>query len=509
MQKQVTRMTKKQILQTILKIGNDASEIRKFYASYFLGKSAVWYSKNGEYRDTKIELICLLIANGRGVIRDTGIQLALEQPTHMLAKIIRHLKKTDGYRLPNKFKTAVIHRYMTMDKNRLYRDVLRSKKELKYIIKALRMRPGRELQDILFRDIVPEDTVLSAVKELAKTSSQKRAAELIEKYKIPYASCIGAIGHLQPVGVDLKIALIDTMSPAECVNLINSLLDGERCMDVVLAVYDKLESAIKDERISTSKLKVAAEILKSAGYSKANRLIKKLENAYSERIKAKGEIDARVAIIIDVSASMESAIEAARPVADMIARMCKYEPTIVAHNEDAWFLAREDIPELKACNCTSMGRAVRLLKNDDAEYDYYIFITDECENTYPYAKDEIETLSYRPHVVIINTEYDDKGRLYKEINKLDINISWLCFKGRHYNLTDLANIINPRQLDEILREITDIQLTKLEKRVAPRPQRCDKRNDRGYRGYKGGREKADGHRHRKHRMPAGGGFWRA
>ena len=507
MQNSIVRMTKKEILQTILKTGNDASEIRKFYPSYFLAKSSVWYNSNGEYRDTKIELICLLIANGRGIIRDTGIQLALEQPTHILAKIIRHLKTTKGYRLPNKFKTAIINRYMGMEKNRLYRNILRSRKALKYIITTLRMRPGRELQDILFRNKIPEDTVLSAIKELSHTNSQKRAAELITKYRIPYTSCIGAIGHLQPVGVDLKIALIDTMSPAECVNMINSLLDNERCMDVVLAIYDKLEEAIKDSRISTSKLKVAAEILKAAGYSKANRLIRKLENAYSERIKAKGTIDARVAIIIDVSSSMESAIEAARPVADMIARMCKYEPTIVAHNEDAWFLTREEIPKLKAEYCTSMGSAVKLLREEAKEFDYFIFITDEAENTEPFAENEIAKLNYMPHIIIIDTEHNHRGTLYRDIDKIvKVKKSWLCFKGRHYNLIDLAALINPYQLDEILKEITDIQLSKLERKVAPRPERCNRLSHR-YEAS-GGRERSGGHRLKKHRMPATGGFWR-
>src|SRR5262249_28283320 len=137
--------------------------------------------------------------------------------------------------------------------------VIRAKKQIKHLYATLRIKPSPRAEAILFRNDPPKDSVLYAVKELAKAQNPAQQAELIKKHQIPALIAVGAVKKMTP---EIIRDFAETMSPQELINMIKSLKERGAMDDpeTKAIIEKKLAEAGKSERVSAFKAMKAAEV---------------------------------------------------------------------------------------------------------------------------------------------------------------------------------------------------------------------------------------------------------
>lgn len=187
----------------------------------FYGHLAVWYQDKGDVRDHKEVFVANLLCSAMDFHREAGVILLQQFPPYQVARIIDfmkvHLKK-----VPRSARTAVMNYLYEREKKPEFfdRGVLRGRSAMKHLYATLRIKPGERAERILFKNDPPEDSVLFALKLLAKSDSPEQQAEIIEKHQIPAMVAVGAIKKMTPPVVR---ALVASMTPQEVINSLNSL----------------------------------------------------------------------------------------------------------------------------------------------------------------------------------------------------------------------------------------------------------------------------------------------
>ncbi len=475
----------------------------------FYVQVAAWYADHGDVRDHKEMFVINLCLSQFEGHRDVGLALLRELPPYEVARVVDFIKgqevtspppkeqskagkkaskaraqkaKEEKLEKPQAQKEKVglfvnvprsmrteIRRYLRereQDPHRLDSALLHGRAAMKRLYAGLHIAPSERSQAILFADQPPEESILYAVKQIARATNPAEQARAIAEHRIPYRVAASLIREMTPM---VLAALIDVMTPQEVINNMGSLkkhgaFENE---DVKKLVESKLEAARKDKRVSAYKAKVAIE---AAGVS--GELAEKLDEITETQVKAKGRIKRPTALLLDKSGSMQIALEVGRQLGAMISSICEsdffayafdsmpYPIEIKGQSLADW---EKTLAGIHAGGSTSCGVALEWMRKQKQRVEQIIMVTDEGENHAPLFKDAYtayaQELGTRPDVIFVKVG-QASSQLERECAQLGVSPSAFEFKGDYYALTNLIPLLTRPSMLDLLMEIMAYPLPK-------------------------------------------------
>lgn len=430
----------------------------------FYGHLAVWYQQTGEVRDHKEVFVGNLLTSKISEHRDAGFVMLQEFPPYQVARIVDFLKVYRG-KLPRSTRTAVRRYLKQREQNPLFFDraALRARKAMKHLYASLHIKPSQRADAVLFKDNPPEDSLAYALKLVSIAASPLEQAQLIVEYNIPYAIAVGAIKQLTPT---VLVALINSMSPQEVINNLKSLQTRGAMENpqVKALINEKLEAAQSDVRVAALKGKVAAGATTLDADTAA-----RLEMVMDEQVKRRGKITRPTALLVDKSASMESAIEVGKRIAALISGITEADLFVYAFDTlpypvrasgqlSDWEKAFQHI---KAGGATSIGSTLEAMRLRKQRVEQIIIVTDEGENTAPYFAPAYEAykrdLMVEPSVLVVKVGYAYDW-LEKRLQEKQVQVDSFTFAGDYYSLPNLIPFLSRPSRLELLMEILETPL---------------------------------------------------
>lgn len=431
----------------------------------FYGHLAVWYQQVGEVRDHKEVFVGNLLTSNISEHRAAGFVMLQEFPPYQVARIVDFLKVYRG-KLPRSTRTAVRRYLKQREKNPVFFDraALTARKAMKHLYASLHIKPSQRADAVLFKDNPPEDSLAYALKLVSIADSALEQAQLIVEYNIPYAIAVGAIKQLTPT---VLVALINSMSPQEVINNLKSLqtrgaMENPQVKEMI---NEKLEAAQTDVRVAALKGKVAA----GATILDADTAAR-LEKVMDEQVKRRGKITKATALLVDKSASMESAIEVGKRIAALISGITEAELFVYAFDTlpypvkasgsqlSDWEKAFQHI---KAGGATSIGSTLEAMRLRKQRVEQIILVTDEGENTAPYFASTYEAykrdLLLEPSVLVVKVGYAYDW-LEKRLQEKQVQVDSFTFAGDYYSLPNLIPFLSRPSRLELLMEILETPL---------------------------------------------------
>ncbi|MDQ3814079.1 MAG: hypothetical protein M3347_09015 [Armatimonadota bacterium] len=468
----------------------------------FYVQLAAWYIDRGDVRDHKEMFIINLCLSRFEGHRDAGLALLRQLPPYELARVVDFIKGQQvvrtaspeqgqqvkrqrkaaatsearppkvkqkeglGLNLPRSMRTE-IERYLRereAEPQRLDSAILHARAALKRLYAGLHIQPSERAQAILFEDNPPEDSVLFAVKQIAKAETPAEQARAIAQHRIPYRIAVSVIKQMTPMTL---AALIDQMTPQEAINNVGSLKERGAFdnADIKALIESKLEAAKGDQRVSAYKAKVALE---AAGVS--GEIAEKLDEVTEAQVKARGSIKRPTALLIDKSSSMHDAIEVGRQLGAMISAICESDLFAYAFDTMAYPIAvkgnsladwERALRGINAGGATSCGVAVEWMRKKNQRVEQIIMVTDEGENQAPLFKDAYaayaEQLKVRPDVIFVKVG-GAGNQLERACGELGVMVRAFEFKGDYYALTNLIPLLTRPSMVDLLMEILEYPL---------------------------------------------------
>lgn len=431
----------------------------------FYGHLAVWYQTNGDVRDHKEVFVANLLISTLPEHREAGFVLLQQFPPYEVARIVNFMKRQLG-KLPRSTRTAIKQYLASREANILFFDraVLRARQAMKQLYASLHLKPGARADAILFKDKPPVDSVAFSIKCLAQAQSAQVQAKLIVAHKIPYPTAIGMIKKLTPA---ILVALINNMSAQELINNINSLKQrGALEHKQVKALIDeKLVAATQSNRVSALKANQAATVAKLDAETETQ-----LKEVANQQISRHGQIKRSTAILVDKSGSMSEAIAVGKQIAALISAVTTADLYVYAFDTIAykilatgtklsdWDLAFRGIT---SNGSTSIGAPLETMISRRQAVEQIIIVTDEEENSSPLFAPTYERycklLNVAPNVVIVRVGSSDNP-LEKELQRRQIPVDSLVFKGDYYSLPNIIPMLCRASRFELLMEIIDLPL---------------------------------------------------
>jgi hypothetical protein len=474
----------------------------------FYVQVAAWYADHGDVRDHKEMFVINLCLSQFEGHRDVGLALLRDLPPYEVARVVDFIKGREVTRTvpkeaskqrgkkaakakkaepeqqekkpPQKEKVGLfvnvprsmrteIERYLRereRDAHRLDSALLHGRAAMKRLYAGLHIRPSERSQAILFAEQPPEDSLLFAVKQIAKAESAAEQARAIAEHRIPYRVAASLIHEMTPM---VLAALIDVMTPQEVINNMGSLkkhgaFENE---DVKKLVQAKLEAAKSDKRVSAYKAKVAMEAAEVSG-----ELAETLDEITETQVKARGTIKRPTALLLDKSGSMQIALEVGRQLGAMISAICESDLFAYAFDSMPYPVQvkgtsladwEKALAGIHAGGSTSCGVALEWMRKKKQRVEQIIMVTDEGENHAPLFKDAYtayaQELATNPDVIFVKVGHASKT-LEQACAQMGVAASAFEFKGDYYALTNLIPLLTRPSMLELLMEIMEYELPK-------------------------------------------------
>ena len=432
----------------------------------FYGHLAAWYQRNGDVRDHKEVFLGNLLTSPLTEHRDAGFMMLQGFPPYQVSRIVDFMKRQQN-KMPRSTRTAVTRYLRQREKNAEFFDraALRNRKAMKHLYATLHVKPSPRANAILFKDKPPEDSMAFMLKQLAKTETPAEQAALIVEHNIPYTVAVGAVKQLTPT---VLVALINSMSPQEVINNLNSLKKrgAMEHAEVKALIDEKLEAAQKSDRVSAYKAKVAADAANFDAETAA-----KLEKVTNEQVKKRGAIKVATGLLIDKSGSMEKAIDVGKRLAALISGIAEAELFVYAFDNMPYEVKADGkelsdweraFQHIRAGGGTSCGCAVEAMRRRKQLVEQFVLVTDEGDNSAPYFADAYTTycrdLAVMPNVVIVRVGNYASDYVESQLKRKQVPVETFTFKGDYYSLPNLVPLLSRPSRLELLMEIMETPL---------------------------------------------------
>jgi hypothetical protein len=279
---------------------------------------------------------------------------------------------------------------------------------MKRLYAGLHIRLSARAQAILFENNPPPDSVLFAIKQIAKATNPAEQARAITEHRIAYRVAASLIRQMTPT---VLAALIHAMSPQEVINNISSLKRRGAFAnpDIKALIEAKLEEARHDQRVSAYKAKVA---ITAAGVT--GEIAEKLNAVTEAQVKARGRITRPTALLIDKSASMQPAIAIGCQIGAMISAICESNLLVYAFDTMVYPIPvhgntladwEHALAGITAGGNTACGVALEWMRKQQQRVEQIIMVTDENENQAPHFKDAYRAyaaqFNIRPDIILV------------------------------------------------------------------------------------------------------------
>ena len=478
--------TRVRLLNAILDVPH--GDLEKFRATHqeildtdpwFYLRLACWYEKNGEIRDHKTLFPSMLSTSRWGADNGTasnimqlhranGNALLKALPPYMIARSLKFITDKIGHR-PRTLRGTVTEyiRLLELNEPRFDGTVLTSRDDLRYLYATLHIKPSKRAQAILFDDDPPEGSRPWAVKQAAAAETVLEKATIIAEYNLPWQVAASLVNPKHPVAL---AALVNAMTPAQVINNQKSIKNagGMDHPDIRQLVKDKLKQAKTKKGVAAYKAKVAKDV--SGVDAEIGAM---LEDVRETQIKARGEITARTAILVDISGSQADGIKVTKQLVPMISSICTSSLYVLAFNTAVYELQvpKEEITiqfmegamaGLRASGGTSMGLPIEWLRRNGHVVDQFLLVTDEGENHAPsfqeayeaYAKD----MGIRPTVTIVRVGLYLTDKIQQSCQRMMVQCNAFDFRGDYYALPGVIPFLTGKTRADLVMEIMDTPL---------------------------------------------------
>jgi hypothetical protein len=250
------------------------------------------------------------------------------------------------------------------------------------------VKPSGKADSILFKGERPSGSVFEAIAGLKDMTPQEAAGTIMER-RIPFLIAMGALGA-KAKEPDLVLALIDRMSPTELVTNTKMLEKlGIKTNPALRGAYEQALTKASKSKKNVLKTTRAAEAIEDVD------LKEKLRGLQEKQLASSG-VEGNWLVLGDKSGSMEKAIESARQVAAVLAKMVKGKVWLVFFNDspqtiDVTGASLDTIKKateyIKAGGSTSIGCGLKRMLESNEEVDGIAIVSDAAENTAPLFPD--------------------------------------------------------------------------------------------------------------------------
>jgi len=353
-----------------------------------------WDAKKGQVRDAHVALPVLSLTVEGLLPEYTENALA---HIYMLGprEFLRAYRFGLDLRLKSRYRKAfnqIVEKYLRgTEKSRQAWDriALQHRRTLKELYALAHIKPSARAQRVLFKSNYPPNSVFEKVACL-KDMSPVEAAGTILEYKIPFLIATGALGA-KAKEPDLVLALIERMSPTEVVTNTKMLEKlGIKTVPVLKAAFDEAVAKAAKSKKNTLKAAKAAEQIKDES------LRLKIVNLQEAQIQSLGGVDGNWLVLGDKSGSMNRAIDTAREISGILAKMVKGTVSLVFFDTSPRFVdvtgkTYDEIKSLtkgvSAGGGTSIGCGLLSAMERNVDIDGIAVVSDGAENTTPYLVD--------------------------------------------------------------------------------------------------------------------------
>jgi hypothetical protein len=444
-------------LDEYLPVGTRAAmEDVDFYAHLI-----AWNEKNGQVRDAKLALPVIQLSTLKGVPQVKGGSLGVvrENAQAHLAllsprDLVRALRWAKG-KVAHRHLAEVVKRYLrARERNQEWwdRTVLAHRKSMYTLYRYMHVSPSKHANEILFEGYRPEGSLFEVLGNLRTMRAQDAAAAIVN-HRLPMLSVVGALGG--KVDEEIGFALIEVMTPTQLVTN-TAMLEraGMSANPAMRAAYDAKLTKVATSKSATLKTTRAT----TAGKGLSEKVKEKLKATQEKQLDAAG-VKGNWVVLADKSGSMEAAIEAARHVTAMIARVCEGETHLVFFDTSAryvnatgrdyeWINAQTAL--VRAQGGTSIGVGLQaLLERGVMEIDGVVVVSDAQENSTPFfAKvyaDLCKKIDKEPPVYLyrlgaVSGTYSDLD-LANTMKKAGYDLQEFDLRNRTIDYTSLPNLV--------------------------------------------------------------------
>jgi hypothetical protein len=290
----------------------------------FFGHLIAWNQGKGQIRDAKVALpVIALTATGEDAeLRDNALAHIVSLDPRNLVRAVRFAKGQKGVRQRLLYRT--VERYLREREEspgRFERAALQHKASLKELYALLHIKPGAGAQTILFEG--KKVGVFADVANL-KNMAPDEIAGTIMRRKIPFLVAMGALGAKAKDPAVVQ-ALIGAMSPTELVTN-SKMLErlGVKNTPSLRAAYEVGLQKVAKSNVTTLKTTRAAEAI-------GGKTAEKLKGVQEKQLDSMA-VQGDWLILADKSGSMQHAIETARHVSAILARVAQGKTHLVFFN---------------------------------------------------------------------------------------------------------------------------------------------------------------------------------
>jgi hypothetical protein len=330
------------------------------------------------------------------------------------------------------------------------RTAVQHRRTLKELYALTHTKPSARAQRVLFKNNYPPGSIFEKISKLKDMAPVEAAGTIIEN-RVPFLVAMGALGS-KVKDQDLVLALIERMSPTELVTNVKMLEKmGVKTVPALKSAFeDALERASKSKK-GTLKTTRAAEVV-------VDEVVKaKLQSLQEKQLQVIGGVDGNWVILADKSGSMSEAIETARQVAGILAKMVKGQVSLIFFDTAPRFfdVTGKTYEQIKAITKgvsanggTSIGCGLQSAIEYKVECDGIAVVSDAQENAAPYFWDvykkfcektgtEVPVYLYRCDIAMTGYADDDLAKSAQK-RRVDLQEFNLGNKVDFYSLPNLV-----------------------------------------------------------------------
>jgi len=304
-------------------------------------------------------------------LRDFSWALVQKLPIYLLYEVWAQIKTIKGKNArPGSFRSAVMHKLITTNKNAIIREMIVNPSKFKYLIKGLKIPTktfkGREIKN---ENLLLINNWLNKKYRPWKEIIEK--PELIRKLRIPLHI---VIQHF-PREEDALLKLAEIASPEEFVKHIVFFekylgQDHPKLKKLIEEKMKVVKGAYRLERIKDhlkEQVAISEDLIRQAAAREADAII---PGNYRY-----------IGIILDVSGSMFQSLNVGKILVDFFTK-AKRKFQIVAFNNKAWDVKSNEIEMLSPGGSTSIGCGLIKI-SEHSPMDLIILVSDGGQNTPP------------------------------------------------------------------------------------------------------------------------------
>jgi len=247
-------------------------------------------------------------------------------PPFRIFRVAKHIRESDN-KIARRMR-SIMSDYMTAvqeDQNWFDNVVMLNRAEVAFAYPYYHIPMNALSKAVLYDNDPPEGTRLHALKVVSKTEDAVERARLIIQHQIPYRIASGLSGGLTN---ETKIAMIDVMTPTEALNS-RSWVEESGLLQI-----PEVKKAFMD-KLSQAQASIASAQFRKSSQGSDEELQRAIDQAQEKSAAKATRISGQTDIWLDVSGSMEKAIEITPEFASRIWALSD-DVAIIAHNSSAW-----------------------------------------------------------------------------------------------------------------------------------------------------------------------------